>query len=184
MFYEIELKSHIRVPPNLFDLNTEEAVLKQLNEQFEGYISKDIGIVIAVSGIVNVSEGIIIPGDGAAYYNTIFKLFTYKPEVQEIMLGKISDVTDFGAFIDIGSIDGMVHISQTMDDFVSYNKSNVLTGKESKKVLKSGDDCRARIIAVSFKNVKDPKIGLTMRQPGLGNLNWIDEDIKKEKGKK
>ena len=101
-----------------------------------------------------------------------------------IMLGKISDVTDFGAFIDIGSIDGMVHISQTMDDFVSYNKSNVLTGKESKKVLKSGDDCRARIIAVSFKNVKDPKIGLTMRQPGLGNLNWIDEDIKKEKGKK
>src|SRR3989338_5766877 len=132
MFYEIELKSHIRVPPNLFDLNTEEAVLKQLNEQFEGYISKDIGIVIA-------SEGIIIPGDGAAYYNTIFKLFTYKPEVQEIMLGKISDVTDFGAFIDIGSIDGMVHISQTMDDFVSYNKSNVLTGKESKKVLKSGD---------------------------------------------
>ena len=69
MFYEIELKSHIRVPPNLFDLNTEEAVLKQLNEQFEGYISKDIGIVIAVSGIVNVSEGIIIPGDGAAYYN-------------------------------------------------------------------------------------------------------------------
>ena len=180
MFYEIELKSHIRVPPNLFDLNTEEAVLKQLNEQFEGYISKDIGIVIAVSGIVNVSEGIIIPGDGAAYYNTIFKLFTYKPEVQEIMLGKISDVTDFGAFIDIGSIDGMVHISQTMDDFVSYNKSNVLTGKESKKVLKINDLCRARIIAVSYKDINNPKIGLTMRQVGLGKEEWLEESKKKE----
>ena len=140
MFYEVELKSHIRVPPTSFSMDVEEAVMQQLNEEFNDYISKDFGIVIAVSEIVNIGEGIIIPGDGAAYYDTKFKVLVFKPELQEIMLGNISEITDFGAFINIGPIDGMIHISQTMDDFVSFSKSNVLTGKESKRSLKTNDD--------------------------------------------
>jgi DNA-directed RNA polymerase subunit E' len=70
----------------------------------------------------------------------------------------------------------MIHISQTMDDFVSFSKEKVLSGKETKKTLKVGDSCRARIIAVSFKDVANPKLGLTMRQPGLGRLDWIKEE--------
>ncbi len=182
MFYEVELKSYIRVSPGNFEMDVEDAVMQQLNENFQDYISKDFGIVIAVSEIGEIGEGIIIPGDGAAYYNTKFKLFTFKPELQEIVLGKLSEITDFGAFMDIGPIDGMIHISQTMDDFVSFSKSNVLSGKESKKTLKPGDECKARIIAVSYKDLKNPKIGLTMRQYLLGSLNWIKEESKK-KGK-
>ena len=181
MFYEVTLKSHIRVPPNSFDMDVEDAVMQQLNETFQDYISKDFGVVIAVSDIVEIGEGIIIPGDGAAYYDTKFNVLTFKPELQEILLGNISEITDFGAFINLGPIDGMIHISQTMDDFVSFSKSNVLTGKESKKTLKTGDECRARIIAVSYKDLKNPKIGLTMRQYLLGNLNWIKEELKKKK---
>ena len=67
----------------------------------------------------------------------------------------------------------------------SFSKSNVLTGKETKRNLKVGDLCRARVIAVSYKDVSNPKIGLTMRQHRLGALSWIEEDMKKEKkGKK
>lgn len=181
MFYEIEIKSHIRVPPNYFKMDSREAVLKQLNEQFENYISKDLGIVIAVSDITEIGDGIIIAGDGAAYYDTKFKLFTFKPELQEITLGRISETTDFGAFLNIGPLDGMVHIGQTMDDFVSYNKAGTLTGKETKKVLKLKDDCRARIIAVSYKEIQEPKIGLTMRQHMLGKIKDIEEELKKKK---
>ena len=76
----------------------------------------------------------------------------------------------------------MIHISQTMDDFVSFSKSNTLTGKESKRSLKIGDSCKARIIAVSYKDLSNPKIGLTMRQPGLGKDDWAKE-AKKEKTK-
>jgi len=83
--------------------------------------------------------------------------------------------------MDIGPLDGMIHVSQTMDDFVSFSKGNVLTGKESKKNLKVGDKCRARIIAISYKDQTSPKIGLTMRQLKLGSLSWIEQDLKKEK---
>ena len=45
------------------------------------------------------------------------------------------------------------------------------------------DICRARIIAVSYKEVTNPKIGLTMRQSFLGNISWIEQDTKKQKQK-
>ncbi len=179
MFYKTELMDHIRIPPNLFDKTVEEAVIERVKKKYEGYISKDFGIVIDVAGVEEIGEGVIIPGDGAPYYKVKFDLLTYKPEMQEVVLGKIKDIADFGAFINLGPIDGMIHVSQTMDDFVSFSKEKVLVGKESKRTLKVGDNCRARIIAVSFKDIQNPKIGLTMRQPGLGKLDWVDEDSKK-----
>ena len=84
-------------------------------------------------------------------------------------------------FIDMGIMKGMIHISQTMDDFVSFSKANSLLGKASKRTLKQGDICLARIVAISHKG-DSPKIGLTMRQPGLGKLEWIKEEkIKRNK---
>ena len=104
----------------------------------------------------------------------------FKPELQEVVFGKVTDITNFGAFVNMGPIEGMVHISQTMDDFVSFSKSGALIGKDSKRTLKLNDKCKARIIAISFKDVTTPKIGLTMRQPGLGALQYL-EDKKKKK---
>ncbi|MAG91400.1 DNA-directed RNA polymerase [Candidatus Woesearchaeota archaeon] len=184
MFYKVELKDHIRVPPNLFDLPLEEAVIKRIKTKYNGFISKDLGIVIDVSGMKEIGEGIIIPGDGASYYDVSFELLTFKPEMQEIVIGKIKDIAEFGAFINIGPIDGMIHISQTMDDFVSFSKDKTLAGKESKRVLKVSDVCRARIIAVSFKDILNPKLGLTMRQQGLGRLDWIKEEGQEKAPKK
>ncbi len=184
MFYKVEVKDHIRVPPNLFSLPLEEAVIKRIKAKYSGFISKDLGIIIDVSGMKDIGEGVIIPGDGASYYDVAFELLTFKPEMQEVITGKIKDIAEFGAFINIGPIDGMIHISQTMDDFVSFSKDKTLAGKESKRVLKVGDVCRARIIAVSFKDVLNPKLGLTMRQQGLGRLDWIKEEAEGKMPKK
>jgi len=183
MFYEIEVQGHIRVEPSLFGEDTKKSVKDSLVKMFDGFISKELGIVVEVTDVTNIGEGIIIPGDGAAYYDTIFKILSFKPEVQEMLLGKISDITDFGAFINIGPIDGMIHVSQTMDDYVSFSKSNILTGKESKRNLKVNDPCRARVVSVSFKDMSNPKIGLTMRQHRLGALSWIEEDLNKDNKK-
>jgi DNA-directed RNA polymerase subunit E' len=39
--------------------------------------------------------------------------------------------------------------------------------------LKTGDSVRASVVAVSFKDIRNVKIGLTMRQPGLGAHDWM-----------
>jgi len=184
MFYRLEVKDHIRVPPDRFEDSTEDSVLGEVRKKFEGYISPDLGVVIDVSKMIEIGEGVVIPEDGAAYYESTFELVSYKPEMQEVVHGKIKDITDFGAFISLGPIEGMIHISQTMDDFVSFSKEKVLNGKESKRTLKVGDLCRSRIIAVSYKDPSNPKLGLTMRQPLMGRLEWIEEDKDKAKEKK
>ena len=183
MFYKVELKDHIRVPPDTFNLPIEEAIVKRVKIKYEGFISQDLGIVIDVSNVKDIGEGIIIPGDGASYYKADFELLTFKPELQEVVTGRSKDIVDFGAFINIGPIEGMIHVSQTMDDFVSFSKDKTLAGKESKKVLKVNDICRARIIAVSFKDPSNPKLGFTMRQQGLGKLEWIEQDQQKPEAK-
>ncbi len=181
MFYETQAKTRVRVPPTLLQTDIKQAVFQRLGESFEGHIASDIGFVVAVTDVLKVGEGIVIPGDGAAFYETEFKFLSFIPEMQEVILGRISDITNFGAFMNLGAVDGMIHVSQTMDDFISFSKTKTLTGKESKKVLKVGDICRARIIAVSFKDITNPKIGLTMRQPFMGNIKWAEDDRKKAK---
>jgi len=179
MFYLTEIQDHVRVEPKLFGLPTGEAVDKQLREIYTDYYDKELGKVIAIVEVLDVGEGIIIPGDGAAYYKSTFKVLVWKPELQELVYGRIAEIANFGAFIDMGVMRGMIHISQTMNDYVSFSKANSLLGKESKRSLKQGDLCLARIVALSHKG-DEPKIGITMRQPGLGKLEWIKEDAAKK----
>lgn len=183
MFYKVKLKDHIRVPPNLFEMDIKEAILKRLKRKFGGFISQNLGVVIDVSKVNEIGEGTIIPGDGASYYETHFEVLTFKPKIQEVVLGKIREIADFGAFMSMGPIEGMIHISQSMDDFVSFSKDKVLMGKESNRSLKAEDLCRARIIAVSYKDITNPKIGLTMRQTRMGKLDWLEEENAKAKSK-
>jgi len=180
MFYVIDVEDYVRVEPKLFGLDTTTAVEEQLQNLYQTYHDEEIGEVIGVISVSKVGEGIIIPGDGAAYYNSEFKLLVWKPEINELVYGTIAEITNFGAFISMGVMQGMIHISQTMEDFVSFSTSSVLTGKSSKRILKKGDNCLARIVAISYK-ADSPKIGLTMRQPGLGKIEWIEEEKKKEK---
>jgi DNA-directed RNA polymerase subunit E' len=181
MFYLVEVEDYVRVEPKLFGLKTAEAVKEQLHKSYENFQDKELGTVVDVLEVMNVADGIIIPGDGAAYYKSQFKLIVFRPELQELVYGKIQEITNFGAFIDMGVVRGMIHISQTMDDFVSFSKSGSLTGKDGKKSLNVGDNCLARIVAISYKG-EEPKIGLTMRQPGLGKIEWVLAD--KERMKK
>jgi len=177
MYYKVKVTDHVRLPPTEYSTSTEEAIVGVIKKDYSGLISKDFGLVIDVAGVDSIQDGIIIPEDGATYYETNFTLLTFQPELQEIILGKIKDITDFGAFLSMGPIEGMIHISQAINDFVSFSKEKQLQGKETKRSLKVGDDCLGKVIAVSYKDINNPKIGLTMRQEGLGKKEWIIDDL-------
>jgi DNA-directed RNA polymerase subunit E' len=191
MYSILELKSNIRVPPQFLGKKLKDAIKSAIEEEYVGALGKN-GLFLAILKVKDIGEGTIIPGDGAVYYETTFEALVYRPILHEVVEGFVSEITEFGAFIRIGPIDGLVHVSQVMDDYVNYSEGGSLQGKESKRVLKTKDKVRARIIAISLKNTKGAKLGLTMRQPGLGKLEWIEaekkkgteEEPKKEKDKK
>ncbi|MEA3414414.1 MAG: DNA-directed RNA polymerase [Nanoarchaeota archaeon] len=180
MFYLTEIEDYVRVDPQLFGMPTKDSVVAQLEETYAEYYDKEVGKVVSIVEVIDIGEGVIIPGDGAAYYKCLFKVLAWKPEMHELIFCKVEEITNFGAFMNMGVMKGMIHISQTMDDFVSFSDAGSLSGKSSGRALKSGDFCLSRIVAVSHKG-DEPKVGLTMRQPGLGKLEWIKEEKEKAK---
>jgi DNA-directed RNA polymerase subunit E' len=181
MYRVATIEDEIRVPPEKLGTDVKKAVKLTLDDQMGGVINSRLGVVLSVMSVDKVGEGKILPNDAGVYYDCEFKVISFKPEMHEVVFGEVIDNTEFGCFIRMGPMDGLIHISQLMDDFVSYdNKNSLFLGKESKRTLKEGDPVRARVIAVSLSRGEN-KIGLTMRQHGLGAFAWIEQDKKRKK---
>ena len=180
MYKIVTVEDKVRVGPEKLALPRRESILAAIADKYEGVLEPKIGVILSVVDIDKVGEGRIMAGDAGIHYLTTFKLLAFKPELQETVYGQVIDNTEFGAFVRMGPMDGLVHISQLMDDYVSYDaKGSLFLGKESKRTLKKGDRVRARIISISF--AEQQKIGLTMRQAGLGSIGWLEEERKKRK---
>ncbi len=181
MFKLLTLEDTIRIPPKRFGDPLKDAGHDQLRMKYEGMVDDELGYVVAVANIKVNPTGKIIPGDGATYHKVSFSLLTFQPKIQEIIEGEVVEIADFGTFIRVGPVDALLHVSQLMDDFISYDeKQGVLMGKESRRKLSTGDHVRVRITAVSLaRGGGSGKIGVTARQPFLGKLEWINEDVRK-----
>ena len=76
------------------------------------------------------------------------------------MEGTVKNVTDFGAFIDLGGADGLLHISE-----MSWGRV-----ESPKKVFNVGDNVR-----VFIKEINDTKIALSMKFPAENPWNGAAE---------
>lgn len=178
MFYRVRFSDKVVVPPQLLGAGEEDAVRDSLRDQYEGRIHSDLGSVVSILSIEDIGEGEIKPEDSGAHYPVTCDAITYMPELHEVVLGEVSEITEFGAFVSLGPLEALCHVSQIMDDYVSYNEEqNLLSGENGDKVLQEGDVVKARVTAVSLTDDEDHKINLTMRQPGLGKVEWIEEAV-------
>ena len=73
-----------------------------------------------------------------------------KINVGDRMEGTVKNVTDFGAFIDLGGVDGLLHISE-----MSWGRV-----ENPKKVFQVGDK-----VEVMIKDIHDTKIALSLKFP-------------------
>jgi len=183
MFKLITLQDTIRIPPETFGNPLEKVGRDRVKSKYEGIVDEELGYVIAVTKVEVSPIGKIIPGDGATYHRVTFSLVTFYPVIQEVVEGDVVEIADFGAFVRIGPVDALLHVSQLLDDYMSYDeKQGVLMGKETKRKLSSGDELRVRITAVSLGRAgSSGKIGVTARQPFLGKLEWLKIDAAKTK---
>ncbi len=71
-------------------------------------------------------------------------------EVGAIVAGKVSGITNFGVFVDIGGTTGMVHISEVAKNYV----------KDLKEYVHMGQDVMVKVLSVS----PEGKVSLSMKQ--------------------
>ena len=177
MFELLTIEDNVRVSPEHIGLGKKEAVIASLASKYENKIIMEYGVVLAITDVLEVTGGTIEVDDAGIYYSAKFTAMTFVPKLHEVVEGTVVDITDFGVFVRFGPIDGMCHISQIVNDFISYDrKSGILSGKDSNKNLKIGDEVRARIIGISLDKKEINKINITMRQPGLGAIAWLEAE--------
>ncbi len=183
MYKLMKLVDTVRIPPTLLGEEIMPTIKNALREKLEGQVDKKLGSLVAVYNIDEVGEGHILVGDGAVYYDVTFEAIMFIPELQEIIEGEVVEAVGFGVFVGMGPMDGLLHVSQITDDFISYDAKNArLVTKNGGKSIAEGDHVRARIVAVSIneREPKESKIGLTMRQTALGKLQWLEEARRKK----
>ena len=81
-------------------------------------------------------------------------------KIGDVLEGTVKNVTDFGAFIDLGGADGLLHISE-----MSWGRV-----ESPKKVFKVGDQVR-----VFIKDINENKIALSMKFPAENPWNGAAE---------
>ncbi len=185
MYMQTQAEKVVRIPPSELGNDLDAIIGRIAQKAFEGKLGHDKSVTVLVTNVKRIGDGRIVHGDGAVYQNVTFDQLVFKIKDNELVEGTVVQVTKFGAFIKFGPLDGLLHVSQVLDDRVDADLENQrLVGKETGRSLSVGDRVRARIVGIDLneKNVQDSKISLTMRQPGLGKIDWIAEDANKRKG--
>jgi DNA-directed RNA polymerase subunit E' len=187
MYYLDNRRDVVRIPPERLGPRLENVMTELAQQQFEGKLVDGQNLMVMIREVKPVGEGHIIHGDGGVYQEVEYQALLFRPEIQEVVEGNVVEIRKFGAFVRFGPLDGLLHVSQIMDDRVNIDEHNQrLVGVETKKDLKVGYKVRARVVSLSLSEIspRDSRIGLTMRQPGLGRLEWIVEAHRKteEKG--
>ena len=90
-------------------------------------------------------------------------------EIQDgqVLTGTVQRLTDFGAFVDIGGVDGLVHVSQLSHEHV--NKPS--------DVVKEGDEVKVKVLSVDRNN---ERISLSIKETLPGP--WVNIAEKAPKG--
>jgi DNA-directed RNA polymerase subunit E' len=179
MYMMVQCEESVRIPPELLSEDLDAVVEDLTHKTFEGKMDSSHQLTVLCTGITRDGPGRIVHGDGGVYQYVIYNALVFKPEMHEVIQGTVCEVLKFGAFVRFGALDGLLHISQIMDDRIDVDLANErLIGKDTKRDLHVGDRVRARIVAISIneRNPRESKIGLTMRQPGLGKFEWLQED--------
>lgn len=182
MYKRARLVDTVRVPPERLNDVSNELVRELLQHKLEGMCDDEIGWIVAVTEVHEVGEGNILYNEAGVYYEAEFDAIVFDPMMQEVIDGKVSEVVNFGAFVSIGPIDGLLHASQISDDYYSYDEDNQrLHSREANREMGVGDPVRTRIVTVSIdeRNPRDSKIGLTARQVALGKHGWLEEEAQR-----
>ncbi|WP_338729983.1 DNA-directed RNA polymerase [Haladaptatus sp. DJG-WS-42] len=179
MYKRVRLKDTVEVPPRHLADVSPQLVKQLLQDKLEGRMDEDVGSVVSVTKVHEIGDGAVIPNKPGVYYEADFDAVTYDPQMQEVVDGEVVEVVNFGAFIGIGPVDGLLHVSQISDEYLAFDDENQqLASRESNRSLGVGDSVRARIVTKSIdeRNPRDSKIGLTAKQVGLGKHGWLKEE--------
>lgn len=201
MFVLVEMKDTVRIPPWLFNVKFNDAIVEALNKKFANKVVHNVGLCIALWDITNIEDSFIFPGDGASHSVVHFRYVVFRPFTDEILVGKTKSCSKDGVHVSMGFFDDILIPSDAMQHPSRFDDKEQLwawayeaDGEKHDLFMDMGEEIRFRVVDETFVDttptglettagelaeIPDPDtkkspytiIG-TITEPGLGLLSW------------
>jgi small subunit ribosomal protein S1 len=131
-------------------------------DDFEGYKGKTLSFKIVEldkeKNRLILSHRAVVEAEKASQKKNVINQI----KAGDVLDGKVQRLASFGAFIDLGGIDGLVHISQVSHEHVS----------DVSEVLAEGQDVKVKVLSVDPEN---ERISLSIKETIPGPWSNIEE---------
>ena len=144
----------VRIPPDRLDEDVGKVTMELAHQAFEGRMGPDQKLVVLITNLELTGDSRVVHGDGAVYQPVKMDMLLFDVKIQEVIEGVVDQITEYGAFVRFGPLDGLLHVSQVQDDHINTDVGNQrLIGKETKRELRVGDKVRARVVTMSLNEI-------------------------------
>ena len=157
------------IPASMIDTRFVRNTEKFVGQEFDAKIKE----VDAAENRFILSRREVVEESAAAARKEVFSNI----EVGSVVTGKVARLTSFGAFIDLGGVDGLVHVTELSHERNVSPKSVVTVGEEV-EVL-PGIDGLVHISQISHKRVENPKDVLSAGQEVTVKVLEVNSDAER-----
>ncbi|RJQ32194.1 MAG: 30S ribosomal protein S1 [Actinobacteria bacterium] len=149
------------LPASLVDFNRSKELDQFLGQEFE---CKIIEMNRQRNNVV-LSRRAILEGEKKTEKAELIN----KLERGQIIKGKISSIVDFGAFVDLGGIDGLIHISELSWSHISHPSEVVKMGEEVNVVVLEINKEKGRV-SLGYKQTQEDSWKKTVEAYNIGDI--------------
>jgi DNA-directed RNA polymerase III subunit RPC8 len=105
------LADTIRIPPPLLSQPTLTSIQTEIEKRYPNKIIIDVGLILCPYGPpVQIGDGVLVPGDGGAHHQVIFQCVVFRPFVEEVLVGTVSECNEEGVCVNVGGFFDQVFI--------------------------------------------------------------------------
>lgn len=106
MFVLMTVADTICIPPHMFVQPTLTSVHAEIEAKYPNRVLMDAGLVVCRYGdALEVGDGVLVAGDGAAHHEVVFRLIVFRPFVDEVLVGTVAESTEEGVRVSLGFFD-------------------------------------------------------------------------------
>lgn len=111
MFVLTLIADSIRIPPPLLSQPTLTSIQTEIEKRYPNKIIIDVGLILCPYGPpLEIGDGVLVPGDGGAHHQVLFQCVVFRPFVEEVLIGTVSECNEEGLSVNVGGFFDQVFI--------------------------------------------------------------------------
>lgn len=148
----------VRIPPHTFNIPIPQSISNELSKKYANKVVSNLGLVVCVWDLLDIKDGLLKPGDGAAFVEVRFRCVVWKPFIGEILTGWVSECTAEGIKIKTEFFDEIVIPKNYLFENCSFRPADKAwvwqPDEETELFIDVNEKIRFRIEEEIFVNIK------------------------------